>query len=84
MHASPAYPDGVVFFESWDSYFNAPLLFWSSWREVPIVATDRQFAIGSILSSPLAVGDVGSSAARTATCTRWNSAPVRAKSRQNS
>ena len=38
--------------------FNTPLLFWSNWREVPIVATDRQFGIGSIFSSPLVVGGV--------------------------
>jgi outer membrane protein assembly factor BamB len=38
--------------------FNTPLLFWSNWREVPIVATDRQFGIGSIFSSPLVAGGV--------------------------
>ena len=41
-----------------DRRFNAPMLFWSSWREVPIVAADRQFATGSIFSSPLVVGGV--------------------------
>ena len=41
-----------------DRHFNAPLLFWSSWRETPIVAADQQFAIGSIFSSPLVVGGV--------------------------
>jgi outer membrane protein assembly factor BamB len=38
--------------------FNAPLLFHSTWREAPIVAADRQFAIGAIFSSPLVVGGV--------------------------
>ena len=38
--------------------FNTPLLFWSNWREVPIVAADRQFAIGAIFSSPLVVDGV--------------------------
>jgi outer membrane protein assembly factor BamB len=38
--------------------FNAPMLFWSSWREAPIVATDRQFGVGSIFSSPLIVDGV--------------------------
>jgi eukaryotic-like serine/threonine-protein kinase len=41
-----------------DRQFNAPLLFWSSWREAPIVATMQQFGIGSIFSSPLVVGGV--------------------------
>ena len=41
-----------------DRQFNGPLLFWSSWREVPIVATDRQFGVGSIFSSPLIVDGV--------------------------
>ena len=35
--------------------FNAPLLFWSNWRETPLVATVREFGIGSIFSSPLIV-----------------------------
>ena len=34
---------------------NAPFYFPSSWREAPIVATMRQFAIGAIFSSPLVV-----------------------------
>ena len=38
--------------------FNTPLIFHSAWREAPIVATDRQFGIGSIFSSPLVVGGV--------------------------
>ncbi len=38
--------------------FNAPLLFHSSWREAPLVGTDRQFRVGSIFSSPLVVGGV--------------------------
>ena len=32
---------------------NQPLLFYSNWREVPLVATDREFGIGAIFSSPL-------------------------------
>ncbi|MET0917135.1 MAG: PQQ-binding-like beta-propeller repeat protein, partial [Burkholderiales bacterium] len=39
-----------------DRKFNTPLLFWSNWRENPLVATSRQFGIGSIFSSPLIVG----------------------------
>jgi len=38
--------------------FNTPLVFSSSWREAPIVATDRQFGIGAVFSSPLVVDDV--------------------------
>jgi outer membrane protein assembly factor BamB len=38
-----------------DRRFNAPLLYYSTWREAPNVATDRQFNIGSIFSSPLVV-----------------------------
>ena len=38
--------------------FNTPLLYWSNWREVPIVSADRQFGIGAIFSSPLVVGGV--------------------------
>ena len=41
-----------------DRKFNNPLLYGSSWREAPVVATDREFGIGSIFSSPLIVGDV--------------------------
>jgi eukaryotic-like serine/threonine-protein kinase len=41
-----------------DRKFNAPLLFSSSWREAPLVATDRQFSVGSIFSSPLVAGSV--------------------------
>jgi outer membrane protein assembly factor BamB len=41
-----------------DRQFNGPLLFWSSWREVPVVATVQQFGVGSIFSSPLVVGGV--------------------------
>jgi outer membrane protein assembly factor BamB len=32
---------------------NQPLLFYSNWREAPLVATDREFGIGAIFSSPL-------------------------------
>jgi outer membrane protein assembly factor BamB len=41
-----------------DRKFNTPLLYPSSWREAPIVASDRQFSVGSIFSSPLVVGGV--------------------------
>jgi outer membrane protein assembly factor BamB len=41
-----------------DRKFNTPLLFYSSWREVPIVATDRQIGIGAIFSSPLVANGV--------------------------
>jgi outer membrane protein assembly factor BamB len=41
-----------------DRKFNEPLLFHSSWREAPVVATDRQFSIGAIFSSPLVVNGV--------------------------
>jgi len=36
-----------------DRKFNDPLLNYSSWREAPLVANDRQFGIGAIFSSPL-------------------------------
>jgi len=38
--------------------FNDPLLYHSNWREAPIVAADRQFAIGAIFSSPLIANNV--------------------------
>jgi eukaryotic-like serine/threonine-protein kinase len=41
-----------------DRRFNDPLLYHSIWREAPIVATDRQFGIGAIFSSPLVVNGV--------------------------
>jgi eukaryotic-like serine/threonine-protein kinase len=41
-----------------DRRLNEPLLYHSSWREAPIVAADRQFAIGAIFSSPLVVKGV--------------------------
>ena len=41
-----------------DRRFNAPFVFWSSWREAPIVAAMRQFGIGAVFSSPLVVGGV--------------------------
>jgi outer membrane protein assembly factor BamB len=41
-----------------DRKFNEPMVFYSSWREAPIVGTDRQFNIGAIFSSPLAVNGV--------------------------
>jgi outer membrane protein assembly factor BamB len=41
-----------------DRRFNDPLLYHSIWREAPIVATDRQFGIGAIFSSPLVADGV--------------------------
>jgi eukaryotic-like serine/threonine-protein kinase len=41
-----------------DRQFNEPLGFTSNWRETPIVATDRQFNIGAIFSTPLVVNGV--------------------------
>lgn len=41
-----------------DRKFNQPLLFYSNWREAPIVATDQQFSVGSIFSSPLVANGV--------------------------
>jgi eukaryotic-like serine/threonine-protein kinase len=41
-----------------DRKFNGSMLFWTSWRETPIVATVQQFGVGSIFSSPLVVGGV--------------------------
>ena len=41
-----------------DRKFNQPLLFYSNWREAPIVATERQFSVGSIFSSPLVANGV--------------------------
>jgi outer membrane protein assembly factor BamB len=41
-----------------DRTFNSPLLFRSSWREAPLVATVQQSSIGSIFSSPLIVNGV--------------------------
>lgn len=41
-----------------DRRLNEPLLYHSNWREAPIVAADRQFAIGAIFSSPLVVNGV--------------------------
>ena len=38
--------------------FNGPLLYYSSWRESPMVATERQFNIGGIFSSPLVANGV--------------------------
>ena len=36
-----------------DRKFNNPLLYYSLWREAPTIATERQFSIGSIFSTPL-------------------------------
>jgi len=41
-----------------DRKFNGPMFYYSSWREAPIVATERQFGVGGIFSSPLVVNDV--------------------------
>jgi outer membrane protein assembly factor BamB len=41
-----------------DRKFNGPMLYYSSWREAPTVATERQFNIGAIFSSPLVVNGV--------------------------
>jgi outer membrane protein assembly factor BamB len=41
-----------------DRQYNQPLLFWSSWREAPIVGAMQQSGVGSIFSSPLVVGGV--------------------------
>ncbi len=41
-----------------DRSFNDPLLYHSAWRDAPLVATDRQFGIGAIFSSPLVVNGV--------------------------
>ncbi len=38
--------------------FNAPMLYWSNWRENPLLATARQAGVGSIFSSPLVVDGV--------------------------
>ncbi len=36
-----------------DAKLNGPLIFSSGWREKPLAAADRQFAIGAIFSTPL-------------------------------
>jgi outer membrane protein assembly factor BamB len=41
-----------------DRKFNGPMLYYSSWREAPTVATDRQFDIGAIFSTPLVMNGV--------------------------
>jgi outer membrane protein assembly factor BamB len=41
-----------------DRKFNEPMFFYSSWREAPVVATDRQFNIGAIFSTPLVANGV--------------------------
>ncbi len=38
--------------------FNNSFLYYSSWREAPTVATERQFGIGAIFSSPLVADGV--------------------------
>jgi outer membrane protein assembly factor BamB len=41
-----------------DRKLNEPLNFFSNWREAPVVASDRQFNIGAILSSPLVMNGI--------------------------
>src|ERR1700757_2729258 len=41
-----------------DGKFNDALIYHSGWREAPIVATDQQFGIGAIFSSPLVANGV--------------------------
>lgn len=41
-----------------DRKFNGPMLYYSNWREAPTVATERQFNIGAIFSSPLVANNV--------------------------
>lgn len=41
-----------------DHRFNMPFVFFDSWREGPIVASDRQLSVGSIFSSPLVADGV--------------------------
>jgi outer membrane protein assembly factor BamB len=36
--------------------FNQPLLFYSPWREVPLLGQDRQLSVGSFVSTPLVAG----------------------------
>jgi len=38
--------------------FNSPMLYGNVWNEAPVAATARQFAVGSIFSTPLVVGRV--------------------------
>jgi len=41
-----------------DRKFNGPMLYYSNWREAPTVATEKQFNIGAIFSSPLVANNV--------------------------
>ena len=41
-----------------DRKFNGPMNFFSPWREAPVVATERQFDIGAIFSSPLVMNGI--------------------------
>ena len=41
-----------------DRKLNEPLNFFSNWREAPVVASDRQFNIGAIFSSPLVMNGI--------------------------
>ena len=38
-----------------DRRFNMPMIYRSNWHQAPLMASDRQFSIGSIFSSPLVV-----------------------------
>lgn len=41
-----------------DRRFNMPMIYRSNWHQAPLMASDRQFSIGSIFSSPLVVDGV--------------------------
>jgi len=41
-----------------DRKFNGPMLYYARWQEATTVATERQFNIGAIFSSPLVVNGV--------------------------
>jgi outer membrane protein assembly factor BamB len=41
-----------------DRKVNGPMLYYSSWREAPVVSTDRQFNIGAIFSTPLVANGI--------------------------
>jgi eukaryotic-like serine/threonine-protein kinase len=41
-----------------DRKFNTPMFYFSNWREAPVVATEKEFNIGAIFSSPLVVNGI--------------------------
>jgi eukaryotic-like serine/threonine-protein kinase len=41
-----------------DRKFNEPMFFHSAWREAPVIATEKEFNIGAIFSTPLVVNGV--------------------------